>query len=59
MNYIRLTEVETGRTVWVNAAHITAVELDNGFTTIALTSKTGYDVAESADNVLAMIARSR
>jgi hypothetical protein len=61
MKYIKLTECMSRRAIWVNVAHITALEVHEigiGATTVALTSKSGYDVVESADDILVMIGRS-
>jgi hypothetical protein len=58
MNYIRLTECGSLRRIWVNLDHITALEVNEiggATTTVALTSKSGYDVIESAEHILRAI----
>jgi uncharacterized protein YlzI (FlbEa/FlbD family) len=55
MNYIKLTEVETGRNVWVNLDHIMAIEQNGDGAIIALSSKSGYEVQESVEVILRAI----
>jgi hypothetical protein len=56
MKFICLTECETDRFIWINIEHITALESEAHGTTVALSSKTGYEVQEDCDAILDLIS---
>jgi hypothetical protein len=53
VNYISVTEIKTNRVVWINTQSITAVEHRPVFgSIISLSSKSGFEVAETVDEVM-------
>jgi hypothetical protein len=52
---ICVTERGSDKRVWINPKHIAAIEPEEWGTTIALGSKTGYQVLETADDIMDLL----